>query len=160
MGKEIVTEAFVAMRLRLHNMACGILRDRAEADDAVQEAFCRLWESPASGDNVATRRRLVAVVRNLCIDRLRRRITMQACAVSDAEAAACEPALHFDVEAIRLCLLRELPPMQREVFRLVALEDYDYDEVAVRLGISEEAARANMSRARKKLRDVYRKYEL
>ena len=159
MEKEIATEVFLAMRLRLHHIACRILRDEDDADDAVQDAFCRLWDSPEVDDPGVVRRRLVVVLRNLCIDRLRRRKTYSENS-PDETAGICQPSLHFDADATSRRLMGELPPMQREVFRLVAIEDYEYNEVAERLGISEEAVRANMSRARKRLRDVYRKYEL
>ena len=51
-------------------------------------------------------------------------------------------------------LLSKLPGMQRQVFELVALRDFDYDVAADRLGISEQAARTNLCRARKTLRSL------
>jgi RNA polymerase sigma-70 factor, ECF subfamily len=48
--------------------------------------------------------------------------------------------------------LDRLPPQQRDAVRLRMLEELDYDEVAARLDISQEAARARVSRALRELR--------
>ena len=55
------------------SLACYLLRDRAEAEDAVQEAFERLWERRESMSAARVKPWLLRVTRNLCLDRLRQR---------------------------------------------------------------------------------------
>lgn len=74
MALDLLTSVFTRLRPRLHSTARRLLESDDDADDAVQEAFCRLWqrrdrlsgESEAEGVSVTT-------VRNICIDSLRQR---------------------------------------------------------------------------------------
>ena len=43
MQDEALTSVFVGLRQRLRRMATAILGDSDAADDALQDAFCRLW---------------------------------------------------------------------------------------------------------------------
>jgi RNA polymerase sigma-70 factor (ECF subfamily) len=48
--------------------------------------------------------------------------------------------------------MASLPPLQREIFLLVTLEDMSYDQVAKTLGIPIGTVMSRLSRAREKLR--------
>ena len=52
-----------------------------------------------------------------------------------------------------LPLIQNLPPQYRMVFNLYVMEEYDHKEIAALLGISESTSRANLARAKEKLRD-------
>ena len=56
-------------------VALRILKDRAEAEDALQEAMTKVWLNARRFDPARARGMtwLIAVTRNLCIDRLRAR---------------------------------------------------------------------------------------
>lgn len=56
-------------------------------------------------------------------------------------------------ERVREHLL-ELEPADQEILRLRIVDELDYDEVAGRLGVKEDAARARVSRALKRLRTL------
>ena len=58
-------------------------------------------------------------------------------------------------ENVRLALaaMDELPPRQRQVLYLVTCEQLTQDEVAEVLGIGESAVKANLSLARKEMRE-------
>ena len=69
---EAVAEAFEAQRERLVAVAYRMLGSRADAEDAVQEAWLRLArQEPAAIDNLAGW--LTTVVGRICIDTLRSR---------------------------------------------------------------------------------------
>ena len=69
-----MTEAFGAIitryNQRLYRVARSILRDNAEAEDAVQEAYLR-WHGAALDEVRTPQAWLVTTVTRLCIDRLR-----------------------------------------------------------------------------------------
>ena len=71
--KDTLTSAFVRLRYRLHRIASGILGDSDDADDALQDAFCRLWAHreriKTAGEAEAMS---VTTVHNVCIDFVRR----------------------------------------------------------------------------------------
>lgn len=45
MGKELLTEAFSRLTSRLRAVAGQILKSDDDVADALQESFCRLWDS-------------------------------------------------------------------------------------------------------------------
>ncbi len=53
-----------------------------------------------------------------------------------------------------LPLVQALPPQYRMVFNLYVMEEYDHREIAAMLGISESTSRANLGRAKQKLREM------
>jgi RNA polymerase sigma-70 factor (ECF subfamily) len=68
-----------------------------------------------------------------------------------------------DREALRAAFgqaLEALPPQRRSAVRLRVIDGLDYSEVAARLGCSEQAARAHVSRGLKRLADVIDRLEL
>jgi RNA polymerase sigma factor (sigma-70 family) len=53
-----------------------------------------------------------------------------------------------------LPLVQALPPQYRLVFNLYVMEEYDHKEIAALLGITESTSRANLARAKDKLREM------
>jgi RNA polymerase sigma factor (sigma-70 family) len=53
-----------------------------------------------------------------------------------------------------LPLLQSLPPQYRIVFNLYVMEEYEHKEIATMLGITESTSRANLARAKDKLREI------
>lgn len=158
MGTELLTETFCRLRQRLHDVAGRMLRDEMEAEDAVQDVFCNLWtcDSPESSDEA--RYRLFAVLKNVCINKLRRRRVFVDVNETNVDAAVSPP--EPDAGRLRSELMRRLPRSQREVFTLAVYEEMEYDEIAESLGMSIEAVRTNMCRARKTLRELYKNLNL
>lgn len=56
-------------------------------------------------------------------------------------------------------LMSVLSPLQAKVFTMAVMDDYEYEVIALRLGLSVEAVRTHMSRARKKMIEQYKKIE-
>jgi RNA polymerase sigma-70 factor (ECF subfamily) len=71
-GKKLLMDEFEAHRARLNAVAYRMLGTRAEAEDAVQEAWLRLTRSDT--DSIANLGGwLTTVVGRLCLDMLRAR---------------------------------------------------------------------------------------
>ncbi|MCX7605034.1 MAG: sigma-70 family RNA polymerase sigma factor [Bryobacteraceae bacterium] len=71
-----------------------------------------------------------------------------------ARSRACEEEMDARRELARILRLApSLPPVLAETFRLRVVEGLSTREAAERLGVSEEAVRARLSRARKRLRE-------
>lgn len=155
----------------LFRVCFAVLRDRAEAEDAVQDTFLRVLQHERSLSTVRELRPwLVRIAWRLAIDRRRRRRTEQ----MDEHFAASlvSPGLSPEAalaEARRLAaILREvdrLPRAEREVL-LLSTEaeglthpasptsaDLTGAELAATLGRSPSATRALLFRARARLRD-------
>ena len=124
-----------------------------EADDAVQDAVVNLMTATQGTDSREARFRLFAILKNVCIDKLRQRkptVDLDECA-----PIAVEPD-YDEVDRTRQLLLSALPPLQRRIFELSTFEDMDYAEIATTLNMSIDAVRMNMSRARRTLRQKYK----
>ncbi|MEO9222601.1 MAG: sigma factor, partial [Mycobacteriaceae bacterium] len=66
------TDIFEAQRPRLLRLAAGVLDERVEAEDVVQQAWLRLHGTDAVIDSLPAW--LTTVTTRLCLDRLRARI--------------------------------------------------------------------------------------
>ncbi|MDE6109777.1 MAG: sigma-70 family RNA polymerase sigma factor [Muribaculaceae bacterium] len=157
MGTELLTDAFCRLQNKLHFVASRLLNDDAEASDAVQDAFCNLLEARSPDSYDEARYRLFAVLKNVCINKLRRRRPITG--VETPEIAE-EPVYAPDGDSLRRELMATLTPVQRQVFCLAVDQELEYSEIAEQLGMSIDAVRMHMCRARKILRFHYKKLEL
>lgn len=157
MRQEILTDTFTALRKKLHIAACRLLEDETEAEDAVQDTFCNLWNASPPGTNVEARHRLFATLKNVCLNKLRRRAVEAKYPGTSVIVAPDETA--GDFERLREAMLSALPPQQRDVLMLAAFEELEYEEIAERLNMTIDAVRMNMSRARKKIREEYKRLQ-
>ena len=68
MAHDHITSTFWGIRHRLEALAERITGNSDDAADAVQDAFCRLWEHRQSIEQAAVEGVTVVTVRNLSID--------------------------------------------------------------------------------------------
>lgn len=146
------------IRPRLVVLARRYVGEGGEADDMVQDAMLKLWTM--RGELRSPMERLACVVvRNLCMDCLRRR-KPEAFPLLSAETAAVADDTD-DAEAGRLRAERmmgvvaRLPDSQQAVLRLRHVEGMEMADIAGATGRSEAAVRKALSRARQAVRDIY-----
>ena len=79
--------------------------------------------------------------------------------ISDLEVAEMEePLINAELSANEiLSLFNSLPDNYRLTFNLYEIEGYSHEEIGRMLDISTSTSRSNLSRAKKMLRDLYRK---
>lgn len=155
MKYDILTSSFLDLRGKLHHIAMRFLQSDEDAEDALQDTWLKLSAKGSVGSSFEARNKLVAVLRNICIDRLRRIPTIP---IEDTEAArtlGCETPIE-DIERLEALLKANLTPLQRRIYTLVVHEGMEYDEIATLLNMSVEAVRMNMSRTRHKIRETYK----
>ncbi len=149
-----------------YNLARWLLRDEHSAEDAVQDAAMRAlrYFHALQGDNA--RSWFLGIVRNVCMDHLRRLGTQEEAGLEDdaLEAAqyaaglvAPDPAAALEQERQREqvnAAVRALPPAMREVIVLRELEGLDYAEIGAIAGIPTGTVMSRLSRARARLRET------
>ncbi len=139
----------------LRRYARALMRDRASADDLVQDCLERAvsrWYQRRDGD---LRAWLFTILHNLAVNQFRKSASRGRHVPIDetnedsfGEAASQEQKLMYqDV----LAKLARLPEDQREVLLLVAVEDLSYAEAAKVLGIPVGTVMSRLSRARERL---------
>jgi RNA polymerase sigma-70 factor (ECF subfamily) len=142
--------------------AVQILRDPALAEEAVQDAFVRLWQrakqfEPGKG---AERSWILAIVRNQAIDALRKRARTMERSIEDVPTvyALRDPDDVWQSVLAELTgekvlqAIRELPAEQQEVVVRAYYEGKKLVDVARELNIPEGTARSRLRLALTKLR--------
>lgn len=160
MGDESpVARQFEASRPHLEAVAYRMLGSRAEAEDAVQEAWLRLSRSDV-GEVGNLRGWLTTVVGRICLDMLRsRRLRKEEeldahspeAIPSGARGGEEEAALADSVGLALLVVLETLTPAERVAFVLHDMFDLPFDEIAPIIGRSLDATRQLASRARRRV---------
>ena len=72
MKTDNLTSSFLELRDKLHRSALGFLKNDEDARDALQDTFFNLWRNGGAETDTEARNKLFAVLRNVCIDRLRK----------------------------------------------------------------------------------------
>ncbi|MGO4455431.1 RNA polymerase sigma factor [Arthrobacter sp. RAF14] len=141
----------------LRGFARGMLGQWAEAEDAVQEAWLRIWRRlPHLKDRSAFTGWAYSITRNVCLDRIRSRDRLRADSLDAQmiELAAPADAQPEERTERRLELERAwkrvaaLPLAQREAFLLVVVHGLSYRDAALAMGSTETTLRGRLARAR------------
>jgi RNA polymerase sigma-70 factor, ECF subfamily len=136
-------------------IAADLLGDRAEAEDAVQDALVRsLTGLHRLRDPGALEGWFYRVLTNTCIRTLRRRRVANAFArlVGARGEPVAAPAPIGRDHARLLAEIDELPAMQKAVVVLRHGHDLGIDEIARVLGVGGETVKTHLKRARARLR--------
>ncbi|WP_249692435.1 RNA polymerase sigma factor SigJ [Stappia sp. WLB 29] len=156
-------DTFEKVRGRLTGLAYRMTGLRADAEDAVQDAWLR-WQRTDRSKVEDPEAFLSTVVTRLCLDRLRRRRREQAAydgpwlpepllgAAGGAPAGPVEETLASDISFALMLALERLSPLERAAFLLHDVFDMGFGEIAEMLGRSEAACRQLASRARDNIR--------
>lgn len=144
---------------RLRRYARVLLRDRAAADDLVQDclerAVSRWHQRRGEGD---ARTWLFAILHNLALNELRQR-ARRGTPLSLDEAGDAALARPAEQEAglyqrDLVAALDRLPDEQRAVILLVTIEEMSYADAAAALGVPVGTVMSRLSRARAQLREA------
>jgi RNA polymerase sigma-70 factor (ECF subfamily) len=139
-----------------------VLTSRAEAEDAVQESFVRLWQTADRFD--PSRAKLVTwvmlITRRHLIDRLRRKgarpeqlgLDSSVDFLGPVQEPVPEPGGDHDLEVLRR-RIAELPELQRVVIERTYLQGFTLREVSEQLGAPLGTVKSALSRGLGRLRD-------
>jgi RNA polymerase sigma-70 factor (ECF subfamily) len=148
---------------RVTGFVWRMVGDEATASDLCQETFIRAWqhfaEVQAARSPVAW---LLRVATNLTLNHIRAqsRGVRAALPLDDVdEPASSDPSVRFVERDFVQQILAELPPKTRAILILRDGLQLSFDEVSDLLGLSREAARMALSRARVQFRDRYLRQE-
>lgn len=151
---DMLTSSFLGLRDKLHHIALKYLGSDEDAKDALQDTWLKLRSKGEVETTIEARNKLVTVLRNVCIDHLRKAREIPIDVTVDIQAYRMDEE---DIGNLELLLQEGLTPLQKEIFNLMTHDGFDYDEIAKQLSMSVEAVRMNMSRTRKKIRENYKR---
>jgi RNA polymerase sigma factor (sigma-70 family) len=150
----------------LMGISTRYLKDRSLAKEVVNDSFIKAFKTmyEFQHDNNVTdfektfKSWLATITVRTALDKIRRNKTL----VNYVEEYEEVKADHVDVEDSLFVqdimkLLFELPDLHRTVFNLYEIEGYSHDEIAGMLTIPASSSRTYLTRAKHKLRDLYKK---
>lgn len=147
----------------LFRTAYRLLNCQADADDTVQDVFVKLWNMR---ENLCGIKNLQAyattMTRNLCLDRMRspgyrKWDSNDAGSLKYEWADEVEQADRQDELKLVLHLIDQLPQKQRDIFRMRYFNELSLAEIRQITGLSPVNIRVHLSRAQKKVRELYEK---
>ena len=165
------SEVYAELRPLMFSIAYRMLGSVSEADDVVQEAFLRFHEALMRETSIESPRSYLATITTRAsIDHLRRARARREQYVGEwlPEPVLEDPLPNAEEEhegtadslsLAFLVLLETLSPVQRAVFLLHDVFDYDYRQIAAIVGKSEENCRQLAVRARRQIDERRPRFE-
>ena len=163
MPASLFKQLLLPLYPRLQRVALRLLGNAEDAEDMVQEVYMKLWSKrDALPDVQDVEAYCVTLTKNMCIDRLRMaevekedvdEVPTMLVATDDVEA---QVERHDDVEQVKQ-IIETLPEHQQQVITLRDIEDCSFEEIAEQTGLTAVNIRMLLSRARKTIRERYKK---
>jgi RNA polymerase sigma-70 factor (ECF subfamily) len=143
---------------KVFRLAKRLLVSTAEAEDATQELYFKLWKNKSKlKDYINIEAFAMTMTKNYCFDRLK---SKQASNLSLVHSNYKENDTDLqrklelnDSVSIVHQLIENLPPQQKLIIQLRDIEQYEFYEIEELLNINATAVRVTLSRARKTIRE-------
>jgi RNA polymerase sigma-70 factor, ECF subfamily len=150
-----ISRLLQTLRPDLVRFAHWLARDRAIAEDIVQESMLRAWRSRESlKDATSARAWLLTIVRREHARLYERKRLELVCLDDEIDHHALATGDDTDLQTLRAAILR-LPMEYREPLIMQVLGGFSTDEIARELSLSASAVLTRLFRARNKLRAIY-----
>jgi len=148
-----------------YGLALRVLRDRALAEDAVQDAFLSVWRSAARfvPERARARTWILTLVHRRAVDLVRREDVRRAETLDEVEQPADESVeetawLRFERQRVQGAL-KALPDQQRELIELAYYGGFTQSQLADRLGVPIGTVKSRMFTGLARLGELLREDE-
>ena len=142
---------------QVYRMALSITKDESRAKDLYQDLMMRFWEKRDQLRMIENRRAfLLTSMRNLCLDKIRKEPVTEDLPVGVIDELPDPYQSVEQSDTLRYIhrLIDELPDTQRIILRMKEVVELEMEEIAEILSMTENAVTVNLSRARKKMREM------
>ena len=119
---DMLTSSFLGLRDKLHHIALKYLGSDEDAKDALQDTWLKLRSKGEVETTIEARNKLVTVLRNVCIDHLRKAREIPIDVTVDIQAYRMDEE---DIGNLELLLQEGLTPLQKEIINLVTHDGFD-----------------------------------
>jgi RNA polymerase sigma-70 factor, ECF subfamily len=154
---------FVALintfRSKLFRFARRMLVSTEEAEDATQETIMKLWAMNDRLDGYKSVESLaMTMIRNYCLDQLKSNRATKHLQIVHNDYAPQGKDYQKDLEGADSLkwvnkIINQLPEQQRLILHMRDVEQYEFEQIAEILDITEVTARVTLTRARKTIRE-------
>ena len=154
-----ITSAFTALREQMLSLAERITGNRDDAADAVQDAFVKLWQQRGRFESAHHAQGAgMMTVRTTSIDMARRNSHRSVVPVEQAvetvdEVTDNESSLAY--QQVRKIIDNDLSQNQQMIIDMREMQGMEFEDIASRMNMTAANVRVELSRARKRVRDIY-----
>lgn len=148
------------LRERLILYAERLLENKGDAEDIIQDVFLKLWHMRDKLDEYVSVYALsVTMTKRLCLNRLkinqREQEDLNEFILIDENLSPDIQLEQKDNVAQVMRIIDQLPDLQQATLRMKHVDGLEIDEIAALTGSSPESIRMNLSRARKKVKEIF-----
>jgi RNA polymerase sigma-70 factor (ECF subfamily) len=147
------------LKNKIYRLAHALLGNVTDAEDAVQDIYLKLWsvrDELEKADNITALS--LQIARNHCIDRIRKQHGLYYNELTDdnlsTDPSPYEQTEQRDMVGFVRKMIERLPEQQRMVMLLRDVEGMEMDEIATVTGLTENAIKVYLSRARQRIREA------
>ena len=165
MTAEHFKQVYYSLHPKLYRVAFAILKNTDDAEDILQDAYCKLWDDRHKlVDIQKPEAYCVTLVKNFCLDFLRSPSAARNDETIDAydfpyNSTTAETDLVSKETIAKIhSLIDRLPDKQKKILDLRAFADCSLEEIEKITGESPENVRVLLSRARNTLRMKLKQY--
>ncbi len=143
---------------KVFRLAKRLLVSTEEAEDATQEVLLKLWNNKAKMQEYKNVEAFsMTMTKNFCFDKLKSKQAQNLKIVHNnyedgSVSLQKQVELNDSVNWVSR-IIQDLPEQQKAIIQLRDIEEYDLDEIAKMLDMSNTAVRVALSRARKTIRE-------
>ena len=164
MTKEEFSSVLLPHKNSMFRMAYCLLKNTEEAEDAVQEAFVKVWNKQMKiGEIKNPLSFLISVTRNHCLDKIKRvkqpRLTLNEDVVANYNEIPDMEMEQNQLVTVVMKLIKTLPEQQKTLIQLRDVEGFPLEEIVKITGWEMNYVRVNLSRGRKKIRETLLKLQ-
>ena len=137
-------------------LARYMLRDASEAEDVCQESFVKLWNNMDTIDQEKVKPWLMKVIRNGCLDRIRKRrpvAEFQGETEADTAPGPMQDLASSETGRHLKAAIEGLKEPYRSLVVLRDIQQHSYADVAGTLELNMSQVKVYLHRARKQLRE-------
>lgn len=161
MNVDVFKQRFLPFHPKLYRIAYALLGNKADAEDILQEAYCKLWDKRDELEEIRNPEAFsITLIKNLCLDFLRspkagrreNEEALESVLLTTDSSPEKELEEKEDIRRVQE-LIEQLPENQRQVIRLRGIEDCSFEDIELITGLSPSNIRTSLSRARKWIRE-------
>jgi len=150
------------LRSQVMSYAMHMLNDSEEAADITQEVFLKLWfirSDLKKYDSIPALAK--QITKHLCLNRLKiiqREWDNSRIVNTESNSPYIELEQKDTLKHV-IRIIERLPGLQQSILKMKHMDGFEIDEIAQLTGSTPEAVRMNLSRARKKVKELFFKMQ-
>jgi RNA polymerase sigma-70 factor (ECF subfamily) len=159
MTPESFKEKYFSLHGKLYRVAFVILENEEDAEDIVQDTYCKLWEKRKQLISVENPEAYsITIVKNLCMDFINRHKHVRIDDIKETDIQQDSETFEESLDNRETLeqigyILKTLPEKQRRVLKLSCFAEYSNEEIEKITGESAANVRVLLMRAKNTVRD-------